>query len=121
MQNFDKIYSPLIDVSVNRSQSFKQVKALMFRALPTIFKTCVSGFMLLILQAVAVGTLDRFFGVSPKVSLIFSSLFYVAIFGSLALVGSLKERKTFDIENIASASEPICKILIIKRAGAVEL
>ena len=114
MQNFDKIYPALIDVSVNRPQSFKQVKVLFFNALPTIFKTCVSGFMLLILQAVAVGALDRFFGVSPKVSLIFSSLFYVAIFGSLALVGSLKERKTFDIENIASASEPICKILIIK-------
>ncbi|MCY7376625.1 MAG: hypothetical protein LH472_11740 [Pyrinomonadaceae bacterium] len=120
MQNFDKIYPPSIAVPVNRPIFFSRAKAFVWRGLPTAFKAMSVGFILLILQIAAVGILDRA-GISPKISFIFSSLAYVFVLTGLLSTGRLVKVKSTEAVNDEISGEPICKILIIKREGAIKL
>ena len=114
MQNADKIFPPRFDVLDNRRKSLIQAKAMFFKALPTIFKTGPVGCVLLILQVFLVGGFDRL-GVSPKVSLLVSSLFFAAFFGGLAIIGGIK-RNVSAVGFVANfKTRPICKMLIIRR------
>ena len=115
MQNFDEIYPMPIDNLVNRLKSFKRAKAILLKVLPTIIKTIIVGLILLILQIFLIGVADRFLSMSPKVSFLLSSLFYVFAFIGLALVGSLKEKQDIETVKAQILNEPICKMLIIKR------
>jgi hypothetical protein len=115
MQNLYNNYAVKFDVSgigENLPAKFKKV----FRGyFPFVLKTLLCAVMLLILQALVVGAGDRF-GISPKLSLIFSSLFYISIFVSLALIGNLKNQKNAEIFN-----EPVCKILSVRKKGEQKL
>ncbi|HEY0428572.1 MAG TPA: hypothetical protein VGC76_12395 [Pyrinomonadaceae bacterium] len=116
MENNDKIYPARISFSADWENFAGQAKSLFFDFLRfaktlAIFALCASGF--LILQLFCIGVFDRM-GVSPKISFLISSVFYVAGFAGLAIGGGLK-RKPAEIAGTNFNSRPICKMLIIKR------
>ncbi len=115
MQNFDKIFPPLTVVSGNLPKSFKKVKDLFWQALPPAFKMVSAGLILLIFQVILVGSSDRLLGISPKLSLIFSSLLFALIFGGLAIIGGLKLKTAAEVSENNLIAKPICKLLIIRR------
>jgi hypothetical protein len=115
MQNFDKIYLSKIDALTVGENLYAKLKEVLRTSLPIVLKISVVGFILLILQGLIVGLSDRF-GVSPKLSFLISSLFYVSAFATFLLIGSLIERRSVVISN-----EPICKILIIRKKGVQKI
>ena len=108
--NNGKIYPAKIGFAADW-ESYKNSAKDFFNLLPSAKTLSLVGFCafcLLILQVFLIGTFDRFLGVSPKVSLLVSSLFYIAVFVGLSVVGGLRREAIVE-------TQPICKMLIIKR------
>lgn len=120
MQNFGKIYPDRLAVPAVGAGLFPKFKEILRGGFPFFLKTAGVGFVLLVFQAFVVGLLDRF-GVSPKTAFLFSSLFYAAVFVLLAVWGGVgfseKVRLTEESLLPQTASQPICKILIIRQTG----
>ena len=119
MENRDKIYPAKISLSVDWENFGNLAKTFFFSLLPlagTLLPVGLSVFFFLILQVFFVGVFDRL-GISPKISLLISSLFYVAAFAGLAIVGGWRRKAR--VETVAASftfnARPICKMLIIKR------
>ncbi len=120
MQNLDKIQIPAFDISATRPKSFGDAKKMFWRFLPFAVGTGLAGLVLLIFQAVFVGTADRF-GISPKWSVIFSSISFAAVFGGLAILGGLKQKAAVvKFPEEKQITESICKILMIRRKEVEE-
>ncbi len=120
MHTFDKIYPPKLEIFRSYENLLPKLKSLVRHSFPFILKISIGGFVLLSLQVLAIGSCDRL-GISPKNSFLVSSLLYIVGLGVLALVGSLKTSEyvaeigeTLNPKNI---SEPICKMLIIRKKG----
>lgn len=117
MENHEKIYSAKISLAVDWTNFGNLAKDLFSRILPlakTLSLVGLSVFFFLIFQVVLVGVFDRL-GVSPKVSLLVSCLFYVVTFAGLAIVGGLKSKTGAETFEANFNARPICKTLIIKR------
>lgn len=118
MENLNKIYPTKISHLADGDTLFDFVKTIFYKLLPLakpVFWIGLSGALLLILQIGLVGVFDRW-GVSPKISLIGSSLFYVIGFAGLALLaGGLKKNEISKDAGAEVRALPICKRLIIKR------
>lgn len=113
MTNDGKIYPAKIGFAADW-ESYKNSAKDFFNLLPSAKTLSLFGFCafcLLIFQVFLVGVFDRF-GVSPKVGILVSSAFYVAVFAALAVVSGL--RKDMVISARPSA-QPICKLLIIRK------
>lgn len=116
MQNFDNIYPKKIDVLTFQASLYPAFKKAFRRYFPVTVKTSIFGFMLLILQVLIVGLFDRF-GVSPKLSFLISSVFYIFGLGCLALIGSIKVAELSNEVSVGKLNQPICKMLIIRKKG----
>ena len=117
MVTCDKIYPTKISRLADWENFDKSAKVLLFKLLPLakpIFLASLSVGVWLILQVFVVGFFDRL-GVSPKISLIGSSLFYGGIFATLAIIGGLKRNEIATAVKANFNAQPICKMLIIKR------
>lgn len=116
MQNISKIYPNRIAVAKQFEDLVPSAKDFFRRNFPIVCKLSFIGVILLILQALFIGVADRF-GVSPKLSFIFSSLFYAVAFGTSAVIGGIKTAQQTANTIKLNGSEPICKMLIIRRKG----
>ncbi len=117
MENRDKIYPARISLSVDWENSGNLAKEFFFHLLPlagTLLLVGLTTFGFLILQVFLIGVFDRL-GISPKLSLLVSSLFYVVSFAGLAIVGGLKKKECAETVATNFNVRPICKMLIIKR------
>ncbi len=116
MERREKIYLPKISRTVDWSNFQSAAKDFAASLLPIAKRLCLFGFVaavLLVLQIFTVGIFDRL-GVSPKISITVSSLFYAAVFASLAIYGGVKHR-VIVIASGANFNPPICKRLIIRK------
>ncbi len=117
MERRVKIYLPKISRAVDWGNFGKSVKDLTERLLPLakpIVWVGLFGFALLMLQVFLIGAFDRL-GISPKISLLASSLSFAAVFAGLAIFGGLQKKEFSEVLETNAKTQPICKILIIKR------
>jgi hypothetical protein len=117
MEHYTKIHPAEIHRLVDWRSLRDSAKRLFLELLPVakpLSFAILAGVALLVLQVIIIGISDRF-GISPKISLILSSLFYSFVFAAIAIVGGLKIREIREFANAQIQLQPICKILIIKR------
>lgn len=117
MGNYDKIYTAKINRPIVSENFAASAKSLVFKLLPPSKPVVFIGLsvvVLSVLQILSIGILDRW-GVSPKISLIGSSLFYAFVFASLAIVGGIKRKEKAKVVKKRLETQPICKMLIISR------
>lgn len=117
MEILQKNHLPKINRPVEWRNLFKSANEFFCKVLPfgkIIFWCGLTAVCLLIFQVLIIGVFDRL-GVSPKVCLIVSSLIYTAVFAGLAIVGGWKNKVTREVVITHLGSQPICKILIIKK------
>lgn len=118
MQTFDKIYQPNLGALPVGESMLPKLKNFFCRFLPLILKFSAAACVLLILQIMAIGILDRS-GISPKTAFLYSSLFYVVGLGLLFFIGSIKTSENeVEIDKIFKATNigpPVCKILTIRK------
>lgn len=116
MERREKIYLPKTSRTADWA-NFQTVAKDFVANLPLLAKRlCFFGFaavVLLSLQIFAVGFFDRL-GVSPKISILVSCLFYAFVFSGLAIYGGVKSR-VIVIASGANFNLPICKRLIIRK------
>ena len=113
----DKFYPAKISLAVDWKKYGNSAKDLFFNLLPlagTLFLYGLTAFCFLILQVFLIGLFDRL-GISPKVGLLVSCLFYVVVFAGLAVIGGLKSKASAETVGANFNARPICKMLIIKR------
>lgn len=116
MERREKIYLPKNSRTADWSSFQSAAKDFAANFPPLVKHLCLFGFTVLILLALqifAVGVFDRL-GVSPKISITVSSLFYAAVFAVLAIYGGAKSR-IIVIASGANFNPPICKRLIIRK------
>src|SRR5687767_13204813 len=117
MDIFEKIYPPKISRRADWENFGNPYKDLFYKLLPLAKPICflaASGIGGLILQVFFVGLLDRF-GISPKITVLVSSLLYAVLFAGLAIVGVLKNKSVLVVTAANADTQPICKILLIRR------
>ena len=117
METLNKIYLPKINRPVDWKTLLNSAKRFVFNILPfgkKVFWFSSAAVILLILQVLIIGVSDRL-GISPKVSLLVSSLIYAAVFAGLAIIGGLKSKVVREVVISHLGSQPVCKILIIKK------
>lgn len=117
MEILNKMYLPKIDHPVEWKTLRNSAKGLIFNVFPLgikVFWVGMTAIILLSLQVLIIGIADRL-GISPKVSLIVSSLIYTTLLAGLAVIGGLKSKTVRKVVVNHYASQPICKMLIIKK------
>lgn len=113
MTNDQKIYPAKIGFAADW-EGFKTSAKDFFNLLPSAKSALLFvfiGLVLLIFQTVLVGIFDRF-GVSPKVSILVSSLFFIAAFAGLAMVGGWRKEAVISAD---SSAQTVCKLLLIRK------
>lgn len=117
MERHEKIYLPKISRWADLESYTNALKEFFNRLFPLAKPICLFvfvGFGWLSFQVFSVGVFDRF-GISPKVSIPVSSLFYAVVFASLAVIGGLNNTRILKASGTNPKSSPICKILLIRR------
>jgi hypothetical protein len=121
MENTDKIYSAKHSLAGECEKFVNLAKTFFLQILPLakiLFLFGLTGFILLVLQISVIGIFDRL-GVSPKITLLISSLIYAVGFAVFALIGGLKNSISTKSVETNFINRPICKILFIKRKSQV--
>lgn len=122
MQNLAKISRPFADLTDSRRKFFSDVIGFALFVLPFVLNIFLTVSVLLLVEIFVVGAADRL-GVSPKWSVLLTSLFYAVVFAGLTFLGGLKEKNITEDSpafEVSKTSEPVCKILTIRRKEQTE-
>lgn len=117
METLNKIYLPKINRPVDWKTLLIWAKGLILNVLSLgkkVFWVGAATVILLIFQVLIIGVSDRL-GISPKVSLLVSSLVYAAFLTGLVIIGGLKSKAVREVVILHLGSRSVCKILIIKK------